>query len=156
MLSLGSVAFAQVKPAPPKEPAAPTKEERAQLLQTVGLLTASQVYQAYLNIGFMADGRASGSYEDKELQQIMESVVNLLDASDKMLDKVARFDIDKADKDGIEHLRKLSGLVRQQAEELQAFWKTGDKKNGEKYDKLRQEAWDGISKLLGLDKETGK
>jgi hypothetical protein len=139
-----------------QEKPAAAREERAQLLQTVGLLASSQVYQAYLNIGFMADGRANGSYDDKDLQQIMASVMNLLSATDKMLDKVGKLDLDKPDKEAIEQLRKLSALVRQQGEELQAYWKTGDKDRGARYDKLRQEAWDGISKLLGLDKEPEK
>src|SRR5262249_4477774 len=32
------------------------KEARDQLLETVGVLAASQLYQGYLNIGFVADG----------------------------------------------------------------------------------------------------
>jgi hypothetical protein len=34
----------------------------------------------------------------------------------------------------------LSGLVRQQADDLQAFWKTGDKQRADKYDKTRKAA----------------
>ena len=45
--SQGSL-FGQVKPPAAKEVAA-VKEERTLLLQTVGMLAASQVYQAYLN-----------------------------------------------------------------------------------------------------------
>jgi hypothetical protein len=128
------------------------KDERNLLLQTSGLLAASQVYQAYLNVGFMADGKAAGTYDDKDLQQIMESVTNLLAATDQQLEKVAKLELSDADREGLEQIRKLSALVRQQAEELQAFWKTGEKEHGDKYEKLRQEAWQGISTLLKLEK----
>ena len=131
----------------------PAKEERVLLLQTVGLLSASQVYQAYLNIGFLADGKANSTYEEKDVRQIMESVSNLLSATDKQLEKVGRLEISRADREGLERVRKLSALVRQQGEELQAFWKTGDKERGAKYEKLRQEAWEGISALLNLEKK---
>ncbi len=138
-----------------KQPPAPlpAKEERVLLLQTVGLLSAAQVYQAYLNIGFLADGKANGTYEEKDIQQIMASVSNLLSATDKQLDQFAKVEMSRADRDGMERIRKLSALVRQQGEELQAFWKTGDKERGVKYEKLRQEAWVGISDLLSLDKK---
>lgn len=127
------------------------KDERALLQQAVGLLSASQVYQAYLNVGFIADGKAAGYYAEKDAQQILDSVFNLLAASDKHLEKIGNLEITKADREGLTEIRRLSNLVRQQGTELQAFWKTGDKVRGARYEKLRQESWLGISKLLSLD-----
>lgn len=125
-------------------------KDREQLLRTVGALSAGQLYQTYLNIGFMADGKAEGVYEEKDIQQIMGSVVSLMDTLDKELEKVAKLDLTKEDREAVDQFKKLSGLLRTQADELQAFWKTGDKDRGAKYEKVRQEAWQGISKLLDL------
>jgi hypothetical protein len=142
---------AQEKPAPAKDMAL-SKNDRAVLLQTVGLLAASQVYQAYLNVGFIADGKAAGSYAEEDVRQIVESVFKLLAATDKQLEKVAKLAMTPADREGLVRLQKLSSLVRQQGAELQAFWKTGAKQNGDRYENLRQESWRGISALLGLEK----
>jgi hypothetical protein len=135
-----------------KKAAAADKDGRKQLLETVGALAAVHLYQSYLNIGLIADGKAEGIYGEKESQQILASVLPLMDMVDKQLAKVSKLDMDKQDRDGLEQLGRLSKLLRQQAEELQAFWKTGDKERGAKYEKLRKEAWEGISKLLGLNK----
>jgi hypothetical protein len=136
--------------APPPSTEDAAKEERRLLLQAVGLLASAQVYQAYLNIGFVADARASGTHAEKDLAQIMDSVVQLLNATDAQLEKIAQLDLTKADRDAIDRIRKLSQLVRRQADELRAFWKTGDKDRAANYEKLRQEAWEGIRALLNL------
>ena len=65
---------------------------------------------------------------------------------------MVKLELTKADREGLEQIRRLSALVRQQGQELQAFWKTGAKERGAKYEKIRLEAWLGLSKLMGLDK----
>jgi hypothetical protein len=135
-----------------KKEAPSDKEARDQLLETVGVLAASQLYQGYLNIGFVADGKAEGTYEEKDAKQILGSVLSLLDTLDRQLEKVGKLDLDRADREGVEQIRKLSGQLHDQGKELQAFWTTGNKERGAAYEKIRKESWDGISKLLGLDK----
>lgn len=128
-----------------------TDKDQQLLLETLGSLAASHLYQSYLNIGFIADGKAEGTYEEKDIQQILSSILTLMEALDKKLDQVGKLELSKDDRDGIDQIRKLSGQLRQQADELQAFWKTGDKARADKYEKTRKEAWQGISKLLGLE-----
>jgi hypothetical protein len=130
----------------------PAEQERQHLLQTVGLLAASQIYQGYLNVGLVADGKATGSYTEKDAREIISSVVALMEACDKNMEKVAKMELTKNDRESLNKLRQLNQLVRQQAGELQEFWKSGKKENSENYEKLRKEAWEGISKMLGLAK----
>jgi hypothetical protein len=137
-------------PAPDKKDAA-DKDTRFLLLETLGSLAGSQLYQSYLNIGFIADGKAEGTYEEADIQQILHSVLALMDTLDKKLDQLLKLDLNKDDRESIQEIRRLSKLLRQQADELQAYWKSGDKATGDKYEKARKEAWAGISKLLGLD-----
>ena len=131
-----------------KEAAA--EKERQQLLETVGLLAASQVYQGYLNVGLVADGKAAGTYSEQDARQLVESVVGLLDTSDKNLEKVGKLDIGKEDRAALFKLRQLNQLVRRQAIVLQEFWRTGNKDYSDSYERLRKEAWEGISKMLKL------
>jgi glutamine synthetase type III len=140
-------AAAQDKKEPPSD-----KEARDQLLEAVGVLSAAQLYQGYLNIGFVADGKAEGTYEEKDAKQILGAVLSLLDTLDKQLEKVGKLDLDKADREGVDQIRKLSGQLRDQGKELQAFWATGSKERAAAYEKIRKESWAGISKLLGFDK----
>lgn len=136
-----------------QQPAPSQKDERAVLLKSVGLLAASQVYQAYLNVGLMADGKAAGTYQEKELRDILGSVHDLLAGADKQLRQVQTLNLSKDDRDAIAKVLRLNGLVREQSEELQAFWKTGAAARGQRYEKLRKQSWEGISTLLGLSKK---
>lgn len=139
-----------------KKAVVPEKEQREQLLKTVGSLAAANLYQSYLNIGLIADGKAEGTYEEKDIQQILGSVVSLLESQDKQLEAVSKFDLPKEDQDAIDNMRKLSTLLHKQSDDLQEFWKTGTKASSQRYEKNRKEAWEGISKLLGLDKPKPK
>jgi hypothetical protein len=144
-------AQARTDPEPTKE-----KSERGSLLEAVGALAAGQLYQAYLNIGFIADGKAEGTYEDGEARQLLGSVLGLLDALDRQMTKVGKLDLEKADREALEEISRLSALLHRQGEELQAFWKTGDKERGARYERTRQQAWAGIRDLLHLESENRK
>jgi hypothetical protein len=137
-----------------KTTAGADKDGRQTLLEAVGALAGSQLYQTYLNIGFIADGRAEGTYDDGDAVQLLGSVLELLDALDKQLEKVGKLALDEEDRASMVEVRKLSGLLRRQGKELRAFWETDDKKEGDRYDKTRQEAWAGISKLLGIEEKS--
>ena len=52
----------------------PDKKESANavLLQTVGSLAATHLYQTYLNIGFIADAKVEGSYEEKQAKELLD------------------------------------------------------------------------------------
>ena len=129
----------------------PAEKERQLLLETVGLLAASQVYQGYLNIGLIADGKATGAYSEKQARQIIESVTGLMETSDKNLEKVGKLELSKDDRAALTKLRQLNNLVRRQALLMQEFWRTGNKDYTASYDRIRKESWEGISKLLNLD-----
>jgi hypothetical protein len=134
-----------------KKTTAPSKGER-QLLESVGALASGQLYQTYLNIGLLADGVAVGTYEEDDARQILQTAMSLLELQDKHLARTAKLELTRADREALNQLRKLNALLRQQAEELDAFWKTESKEQGAKYEKTRQEAWSGISSLMGLKK----
>lgn len=130
----------------------PAKRERLQFLEAVGALSAGQLYQTYLTIGLLADGVAGGTYEEKDARPILQTALALLELQDKHLVRIGKLDLTRTDRDALNKLRKLGTLLRQQVEELDALWKTGNKEHGAKYEKARQEAWSGISNLLGLKK----
>jgi hypothetical protein len=127
-------------------------KERQKLLEITGTLAASHYYQTYLNIGFIADGKAEGIYGDKEANKVLDSVLALLMTADKQLEQVAKLDLEKEDRQSLEQMRKISAVLHQQGKELQAYWTTGDQERSAKYESLRKAAWTSISKLLGVEK----
>jgi hypothetical protein len=135
-----------------KKTAAPNKSERPQHLETVGALAAGQLYQTYLTIGLLADGVARGAYDEKDARSILQTARGLVELQDKHLARVGKLDLTPADREALNKLRKLGTLLRRQAEELDAYWKTDDKDHAAKYEKTRQEAWTDLSSLLRLKK----
>jgi hypothetical protein len=139
-------------------PAAPAKteenpksaQERRQLLETVGTLTAAHCYQTYLNIGFIADGKAKGAYIDRDANKVLDSVLSLLSSVDRNLGALGKIDLDKQDRESLEQMRDLSALLRQQGKELQAYWDSGKDEDAAKYDNTRKDSWAAIAKLTGI------
>jgi len=124
--------------------------ERAQLLETIGCLTAAHYFQTYLNIGFIADGKAQGTYTDKDARKVLDSVLSLLNSADGKLEALDKIIVDKGDRERLEQLRAVSALLRQQGKELQTYWDSGKDENAAKYESLRKNAWAAISKLMGI------
>ena len=125
-------------------------DPRAQMLETVGALAAAHYFQAYLNIGFLADGKAKGTYTEQDALHILRSVVSLLNSLDKRLAALEKAELSREDRQSVEQLRAASALLRQQAHELETSWKTGKDEDVARYESLRTNAWATISNLMGI------
>jgi len=134
-------------------PAAAPAEPRAQLTETVGLLSGLYLYQTYLTIGLLADGKAERVYDDKTARSVLATVVGPLSAVDKQLAVVGKLAQTDADRQAVDRLRTTVALLRRQSQELTAFWDSGDPAAGARYEATRQEAWKHITSLLGLNKK---
>jgi len=138
-------------------PAVPTKgeaakgiEERRQLLETLGALTSAHCYQTYLNIGLIADGKAKGTYTEKDAYKVLDSVLALLNSVDRKLAALDKIDLDKEDRASLEQMRLLSSLLRKQGKELQTYWDTGRDEDAAQYESVRKDSWATLSKLIGI------
>jgi hypothetical protein len=148
----GSKAEETPKPAaaPNQVAAAKGATERRQLLEVLGALTASHCYQTYLNIGLIADGKANGTYTEKDAYKLLDSVLALVSSVDRKLAALDRIDLEKEDCASLEQMRTLSILLRKQAKDLQAFWDTGKEEDAARYESVRKDSWAALSRLTGV------
>jgi hypothetical protein len=130
--------------------AVPT-DARAQLTETVGLLSGLYLYQTYLNVGLLADGKAERLYDEKAARAVLKSVLTPLDAVHNQLSRIGTLAETAADRDAAARLLQVVGLLRRQGQELVAFWDTGRAADGARYEATRQEVWRQLSALLKLD-----
>src|SRR5262245_672682 len=109
---------------PPEKPpvAKPPADPRAQLTETVGLLSGLYLYQTYLTIGLLADGKSERLYDENAARNVLASVLNPLDAVDRQLTTVVELAQTPADRQAAERLRGVVALLKQQGKELIAFW----------------------------------
>jgi hypothetical protein len=132
--------------------AAPAKdlpEDRRVLLETVGTLTAAHAFQTYLNIGLIADGKAKGTYSDRDARKILDSVLRLQDSVDGKLAAVNKVELAKDDRASLEDMRTVSDLLRKQAKELEAYWESGKEADEQRYEEVRKDSWAALNRLMG-------
>lgn len=134
--------------------AKPVEDEKNSMLETIGLLAGLNLYQTYLNIGFLADAKSEDLYGDEEVLVLLSSIQAPLEKVETQIGKLTKHPtLSQEDRDSLENIRKLTGLLREQGKELKAFWTNGKEDHAHKYDAARQEAWKGISKLLGMNEK---
>jgi hypothetical protein len=140
-----------------KPPAAPpkaiplTKTARERFLSALGMLSAAHVYQTYLNIGLLADGVENEAYTKAQAEEMLATVVGLLDQADRQLDKVRQSDLDEDDQGNVQRIQDLTLLLRRQASSLRAYWATGDREQITRYHQARETTWKNLSEALGID-----
>jgi hypothetical protein len=125
-------------------------EENRQLLEAVGVLTAAHCYQTYLNIGFIADGKATGNYTENEAYQFLDRIVSLLDVVDRKLAVLGTMNLGQEDQASLKQMRELSDLLHRQGKQLETFWDSGKDEDAAKYDDIRKDSWAAISKFTGI------
>ena len=150
-------AFFLVKIASPDDYAEAQEKEAAVtepvplLLETFGLLGGLQLYQTYLNIGFIADGKAQGVYSESNAKALLGSILIPLDSVSTQLTKSAKVVPAKEDQDALGKLEKITRILQQQGKSLETFWASGKESDGSQFESSRKQAWGEISALLGLN-----
>jgi len=126
--------------------------ERRQLLETIGVLIAAHCYQTYFNIGLLADGRAKSTYNDRDANKLLDSILSILGTVEQKLTTLDKLGLDKEDRASLDQMRELSSLLRRQANDLRAWWDNGREEDAVRYESSRKDAWAAISKLLGVSR----
>ncbi len=126
------------------------------LMESLGLITALQLYNTYLNIGLLADAGANEIYEPAALFQLLGSVVKPLAQVEKQLDKLSKLSLPKADLQSLVQLKKIVNSLQVQGKELELYWSTGMAENSKKYEAARLSAWKDLSQLLDLEPKKEK
>src|SRR5262249_5340494 len=135
----------------------PPAPDRDALLEPLGGLAGTHLYQSYLNIGFLADATEGDVYTTAEAKKLLATVMGMMDKVDEQLGKLAGAGLAEEDQKRLARTRELSTLLRTQAKELRAYWDTPDKDkiikadHEKKYHKAREDAWSGIRDLLGIE-----
>jgi hypothetical protein len=128
----------------------PAVAKNDRMLETLGGLSATHLYQSYLNIGLVADAVENDTYTQAQASQMLFTVAGLMDVVDKQLERLTKMELSGDDKQNVQRIRAISSLMRVQIASLQAYWLTGDEKHAKRYHDTREKAWAGLSEVLGL------
>lgn len=130
--------------------------ERERFLQVIGNLTGAQLYQSYLNIGFLADGVNAQTYQKEDTLKLLEAVNTALANMDRQMVNLAQASITAEDKKQLARIQQAIALLQTQSHELQSLCQTPDPaplkpEQLASYQKARREAWRNLAELLSLE-----
>jgi hypothetical protein len=134
-------------------PLAAPADPHVQIDETIGLLSGLYLYQTYLNIGLLADAKAEKLYEERTTRAVLATVLNPLDAVDKRFARIGAMPQADADREVGQQMRVVVGLLRRQGQQLIAYWDSGNPTDGARYEATRQEAWQHLNAVLGMEKK---
>lgn len=119
-------------------------------LTAVGGLSAGYMYTSYVAIGSIADAFGGDVYEPKQVQDLMEGMVGMMDNIKKQVLKVQEHCDDEEDKQYLEDTLDVFTLLQEEARQLSKFSASRDVADYRAYERARTKAWAKIQKLLGL------
>jgi hypothetical protein len=125
--------------------------QKASFLEALGGLSVAHLYQTHLNIGLLADGVESETYTVEEAEKNLKSVIDLMKMVDGQLANVSKSGIDAEDQESIRDLQAIAALLHLQTTALRAYWADGDMEQAANYHKARKGAWQGLSKVMGIE-----
>ena len=120
-------------------------------LETLGGLSATNLYQSYLNIGLLADGVENKAITVEAATKTLKIVTSCLSLVHCKLAKLDKATLDPEDHDSLEQIKAVIELLRLQTQTLLAYWATGTTEQSEDYEKARKATWTGLSRILGID-----
>lgn len=120
-------------------------------LETIGGLGGSQMYITYAYIGVTADAYSKEIYPAGQVKAMMGQTKDMLRKVLPLLRSVQQTGLEESDREFLNSMIEVYGLLETEAEALSAFVSSHEKKDLERYDQARKEAWPKIKKLLGLE-----
>ena len=121
-------------------------------LSTIGTLGASNLYVTYLAIGALADAHSSDVYDDAQVIQLMQEIMNLIRTSGEALNTLQQSGILEGDDlEYVSDMLSAYNLLLNQAHGYKEYAATGEQKYANLYDSSRTSAWEKIVVLLGIE-----
>lgn len=133
-------------------PDAQAKAQKANFLEALGGLSATHLYQSHLNIGLLADGVESETYTIEDAEKNLKSVVELMKHVEAQHARLVKSGLDSDDQDSIRQIQAVSAMLHLQIDSLRAYWATEDVEQANQYHLARKASWQGLTKVLGLEK----
>lgn len=131
------------------------EEREANLLNTLGGMSAGFLYNTYVSIGSLSDGYAKDVYSKDLINSLVEEQTQLIENVRIMLNDllVKKSLISDDDQKFVKQTMEIMNGLKEQARFLKEIANTNETAKKDAYQKQRQDNWKKISKLMGLDND---
>ncbi len=146
VLGLHGAVVAQ-EPPPTPEPEESTVDDR---LVCIGALAGAHIYTTYGYVGGVADAYANDVYDADRVNSLMKETIGLADVSIAQLKKVRDGNITEEDKQVINDVIEIYGLLKKESQSLSDYTTSGAQADLDAFESARTAAWPKIKKVLGI------
>ncbi len=122
-------------------------------LQMIGVLSASYLYQSYLNIGYLADLNAVKAYKYEKLDENLQTVIQIVGGVRDQLKLYSLLLTVEADSQYVSALVRTADLLLQEAYALRKYMQSGTDKDAAIYLGYNKQVRMIVEKLLGLPED---
>ncbi len=119
--------------------------------QMIGVLSASYLYQSYLNIGYLADATEGAVYSEEEALTQVDGLLNVIGGVRDELLAYSRQVESESDRLYLENLVKVADLLIQEASALLRYYESNDQEYAKQYMEFNAMAQKAIGQLLGVE-----
>jgi hypothetical protein len=131
-----------------REAAAAAQRRVDKLLDALGGMGGSHLYQSFINLELLADSVDGAVYTKDEARQKLTVMLGMMKQVDQHLQKLKDVGLPPDEQAAVDATRKLSAALRREAEALRAFWKTGGVEEEAQYQAAHDEALAALSALM--------
>jgi hypothetical protein len=115
-------------------------------------MSVSYLNQAFLSIGILGDAYASDAYKDDQAGELLGAHFQMAEhVETKLKELAASKTIDEEDRNTINRLVKIAGLVRTQVETLEEIW-NGDEAKVKTWNEIREQTAKELTAFGGAGK----
>jgi CHASE3 domain sensor protein len=122
-------------------------------LKAVGGLAVGFAYQTHVSIGMVGDAFAGKVYKKDQSRQLLQLSINLIDAVTVQMQELVETELTDEDKEVLEKMIEINRLMKEQAEGLQAFIKSGDEEGRDQYTEAREQTKTLLDSISGGGKK---
>ena len=124
--------------------------EKNPFMESIGALTAAQLYTNHAYIGVTGDAFIAKAYKAKQVRALMTETAGMIDNVSRFLTTVADGNITADDKKFLQEAVAIFGLLKAQALALKSYAGTGQKSDADAYQTSRKAAWARVKVLLNI------
>jgi hypothetical protein len=130
-------------------------EVQGGLLKALGGATAAYLFEAHQKVQMLHDARNKKLYDRESCEQEITITINILKVVDKQMSDLLDTNLAASEKKTVKSVRSIIAKQIKAAEALKTYWDTKDADDLDTFKTNHDASWEGLGKLMGLDKNPG-
>ncbi len=131
-----------------------TPTENEQLMESVGAMSSSSLYLAYISLAAIHESLDNQNYNVEQVDILITSVIETLSIINEQLKKMRQMpSLSTSDAQLLMDMQGISALLEEESVVLKRYTKSKSLSDFSKFEEMQQKSWEKIKLLFGMDEE---